>query len=126
MFHVPNRYRLRAHPTHGSDDGMGNFGAFLIPLGRGTQALVIASEGSPDRDPLNQWDHCSVSIREDDSTRLPRWDEMCAIKDLFWDAADCVVQFHPPRSQYVNDHPHVLHLWRSVTHRQPLPPRWMV
>lgn len=123
-FHVPNRYRLRGHPTHGSGDHDGPNGAFLVPLGKGTAALVIASEGGVD--PLNVWEHVSVSIREDDSTRLPRWDEMVAIKETFWDASDCVVQFHPPRDGYVNDHPHVLHLWRSVTYRQPMPPRWMV
>lgn len=33
---------------------------------------------------------------------------------MFWSAEDCVVQFHPPRSQYVNFHPNCLHLWRQV------------
>ena len=39
---------------------------------------------------------------------------MCFVKTVFWDREDCVVQFHPPESEYVNDHPFCLHLWRPV------------
>ena len=33
---------------------------------------------------------------------------------MFWGDEDCVVQFHPPRSEYVNMHPNCLHLWKQV------------
>jgi len=121
--HVPNMRRIRNHATHGSDDSYGNNGAFLIPLSGDRVALCIVSDGGV---ALDTWEHVSVSIREGDAVRTPTWDEMCTIKGTFWDAADCVVQFHPPRAVYVNTHPHTLHLWRSVTYRQPLPPTWMV
>ena len=120
MFHVPNRWRWRNHPTHGSTEADGNHGAFSVPLADGVFALCIAADGSAMH--LDEWEHVSVSIHTSVGTRLPTWPEMCAIKDVFWDASDCVVQFHPPRKRYVNDHPHVLHLWRSVTYRQPMPP----
>lgn len=70
------------------------------------------------------WDHVSVS-RED---RCPLWSEMCYIKDLFFRENDIVIQYHPPKNQYVNIHPHCLHLWRRRGLRQnmPMPPIWMV
>ena len=35
-------------------------------------------------------------------------------KALFWDEDDCVIQYHPPRSEYVNNHQNCLHLWRPI------------
>lgn len=64
------------------------------------------------------WEHVSVSL----PTRCPTWDEMCWIKRLFWDDEECVVQFHPPKSQYVNNHPFCLHLWRPTETTIPTPP----
>jgi hypothetical protein len=47
---------------------------------------------------------------------------MCFVKDLFWEPEDCVMQLHPRRSEYINNHPYVLHLWRPVRDRIPEPP----
>ncbi len=47
---------------------------------------------------------------------------MAYIKDVFWDPEEIVIQYHPPRSQYVNNHPHVLHMWRPLGFEIPLPP----
>ena len=44
--------------------------------------------------------------------RCPTWQEMCGVKRRFFEPEDCVVQYHPPESTYVNDHPYCLHLWR--------------
>ena len=50
---------------------------------------------------------------------------MCFVKDLFWDETETVIQFHPPRSEYVNNHNFCLHLWRHKEgHR--LPPSILV
>jgi hypothetical protein len=51
---------------------------------------------------------------------------MCFVKNLFWDPDECVVQFHPPESEYINNHPNVLHLWRNNRIRFPMPPSIMV
>ena len=53
-------------------------------------------------------EHVSVSLRR----RCPTWDEMNIIKDIFWDDEECVIQFHPPKSKYVNAFPYCLHMWR--------------
>ncbi|WP_456797599.1 DUF7694 domain-containing protein [Bradyrhizobium sp. USDA 4473] len=54
--------------------------------------------------------------------RCPNWEEMCFVKDLFWNEEECVMQLHPPHSQYVNNSRYCLHLWKP-THRDiPMPP----
>lgn len=70
------------------------------------------------------WRHVSVSIIGD--SRPPRWDVMCAVKDLFWDDEDVVVQFHPKKSEYVNYHPGCLHLWQPTEVAIPTPNPIMV
>lgn len=123
--HAPNKYRLRSGAS-GSDDSLGNNGAFFVSNGVGKAPLkVIASDGLlvPGEAPeLFGWEHVSVSLPD----RCPTWAEMCRIKELFWDDEDIVIQFHPPRSQYVNNHPYCLHLWRPLRTAIPLPPSILV
>src|SRR5215203_288132 len=121
MFHVPNAYRLRDHEVCGTKPG-DNFGAFTIPAGA-VQLSVIADDGAmlPSH---AQWEHVSVHVQGE--ARTPTWEEMSLVKSLFWDAEDAVIQIHPPKSTYVNIHPSTLHLWRSVSARQPLPPTILV
>ena len=108
MFHVPERYRYRKGPF-GSDENSGNNGYFVIPF-ESFELAVIASDGAG-------WEHVSVSL----SKRTPNWREMCFIKEMFWDDEDCVVQYHPPRSDYVNNHDNCLHLWRPINGLIPRP-----
>lgn len=68
------------------------------------------------------WDHVSVSFRN----RTPTWGEMCHIKDIFFDEEECVVQYHPPKSEYVNNHPYCLHLWKPQNIEVPMPLKEMV
>lgn len=51
---------------------------------------------------------------------------MAFVKDTFWSDEDVVVQFHPRASEYVNQHPHVLHLWRYTLADIPTPPPHLV
>ena len=70
------------------------------------------------------WKHVSVSIERD--SRPPKWEAMCAVKDLFFEPEDWVVQFHPAKSEYVNHHPGCLHLWMPTNERMPTPDSIMV
>ena len=115
MFHVPNDYRIRGTSFRSSDDSYGNNGTFTFER-EGVQIFTIASDGEG-------WEHVSVSINK---RRCPNWEIMCIVKDLFWDPEDVVVQFHPAKSQYVNNHPFVLHLWRSTTYEFITPPTILV
>lgn len=114
MFHVPNEYRVRKHPRMASTDSDGNNGCFIVPVEHNVSACIIASDGSG-------WEHVSVHIVDSGKEVTPIWEEMCMIKDLFWDPEDCVIQFHPPQSEYVNNHPYTLHLWRPVGKEFPRP-----
>ena len=51
---------------------------------------------------------------------------MCFIKDLFFNEDETVVQYHPAKSDYVNNNPYVLHLWRPTDQDIPQPPTFMV
>lgn len=83
---------------------------------------IIISDGSRWHETFGvasrPWEHVSVSAQG----RCPTWEEMCWVKDLFFDPEELVLQFHPPRSVYVNNHPHCLHLWRPLGVEIPLPP----
>ena len=48
------------------------------------------------------------------------------MKDLFFDDEETVIQYHPKKSQYVNQHPYCLHLWRPFNADVPLPPKELV
>lgn len=58
----------------------------------------------------NGWEHVSMELNVN---RLPKWSEMCFIKDLFWNEDEEVIQIHPKKSHYVNL-TEALHLWRPV------------
>jgi hypothetical protein len=114
-FRVPEKYRL-TRGAMGTDARFGNNGVFQFAAAPGRAFLnVIASDEIG-------WEHVSVS----NPARCPTWEEMCWIKAQFWGPDDCVVQYHPPASEYVNDHPYCLHLWRPTEGALPMPPSWMV
>ncbi len=113
--HVPEADRVTFGELR-SSAANGNNGAFVVTLDSGVRLHVIASDGGG-------WEHVSVSRADS----IPSWENMAAVKRLFWDAEDCVVEFHPPESEYVNNHPHCLHLWRCADGREfPMPPTIMV
>ena len=65
------------------------------------------------------WEHVSVSY----PNRMPSWNEMCKVKEMFWNDEETVVQYHPKKSEYKNLHPYCLHLWRKCGEDFELPPR---
>ena len=70
------------------------------------------------------WEHVSVSPYKKHIT--PSWDDMCKIKDIFFKEDECVVQYHPAKTEYVNLQQNCLHLWRPITQELPVPPSIMV
>ena len=121
---VPERLekgRFTVGPT-ASQSSWGFYGAFEIHGPCGEFLRIVASGADADDVMSDGWEHVSVSTRR----RPPNWQEMCFVKDLCWEPEECVVQFHPPRSEYVNNHAHCLHLWKSTKHTQPLPPSILV
>ena len=68
------------------------------------------------------WEHASISLEN----RVPTWDEMCFVKDMFWLSNECVIQYHPAQKDYINCHNYCLHLWRPIDQKIPMPPKIFV
>lgn len=99
---------------HG-DNGNGCFKVLV----NGRSFFVIASNGGGR-------EHVSVSPRNKKRNTYPTWEEMCEIKDMFFEPEEVVLQYHPPKSDYVNNYPFCLHLWRPINAEIPMPPRAFV
>jgi len=105
----PEQYRLRTKDEYRSEPGH-LFGAFIIPAleAKGRQLKTIACCGVILG--TDGWDHVSVSL-SDFQNNTPSWEEMCLVKDLFWDDSETVVQYHVASKDHVNIG-EVLHLWK--------------
>lgn len=115
-FQVPEKFRFYKPGHHFSSDvSDGNNGLFFVKVKHGQVLQVVASDQIG-------WEHVSVSRKD----RCPTWEEMCQVKDLFWGEDDCVIQYHPPKSEYINNHPYCLHLWRPIDVELPRPHKLLV
>ena len=92
----------------------GFWGFFVNPYKKG-QVTLVASWGEG-------WEHVSIAMRN----RCPAWDEMRLAKNIFWREDECVAQFHPPKAEYVNNHPYCLHLWKPIGREFETPPKILV
>jgi len=113
----PDARLKRIHSgRYGSDDSFGMNGAFIVrgPFGK---LQIISGQG-------DGWEH--VSVTPTNKKRCPFWEEMVFVKDLFWTEAECVIQYHPAKRNYINVHDYVLHLWKPIGVEIPTPPRIMV
>lgn len=70
------------------------------------------------------WDHVSVAPLK--KKIVPAWEIMCKVKDAFFKPEEAVIQIHPPKSEYVNNMPNCLHLWRANEREMVLPPSFMI
>ena len=59
-------------------------------------------------------EHVSVSPKK--QFRMPSWDDMCVLKDIFFEDEEEAYQIHPKKSQYVNAVENCLHLWKPKGH----------
>jgi hypothetical protein len=84
-----------------------------------SRRLRVVSSGP---DFKHGWEHVSVSCHD----RTPTWREMCLVKSLFWGEDEMAVQYHPAKKDYVNYHPHCLHLWKPIDSVIPCPPSHLV
>lgn len=68
------------------------------------------------------FEHLSVST----PTRTPTWEEMCFMKDIFWNEDEVCMQLHPKKEEYVNNHNFCLHIWKPINQEIPTPPSVMI
>ncbi len=97
-----------------SEDSEGMRGIIGMPRWSGS---VIASTGAG-------WDHVSVAPFQ--RRIVPTWEDMCLIKDIFFEEDEAVIQIHPPKAEYVNNVPNCLHLWKCTYKEMTLPPSILV
>lgn len=107
-----NQYRIPFRGYMGDEQR----GVFKIFIG-GRSFYVIASVNMG-------WEHVSVSAKG--KSRCPTWEEMCAVKNLFFAPEEVVMQLHPAQAEYVNVHPYCLHLWKPLLREIPTPPAILV
>lgn len=110
--HYLNEYRILLHGMETAGDE--HNGAFELKI-KGERYRVVASNGQG-------WEHVSISSKH----KVPSWKTMCIVKDLFFEEEEAVIQFHPRKSEYVNNHPNCLHLWKPTNEKLPIPPSWLV
>ena len=109
-------YRIVAGPMHSRPGEP--FGVFeAVPGPCGEKLTIVVDNGE-----TTLWEHVSVSTRR----RIPNWIEMSWAKDRCWHEEDTVIQFHPPKSRYVNNYSTVLHMWRWLGGEVPTPPDILV
>jgi len=105
-----------------STDEQGLTGAFLIPTTIPQRRIFIVSSGT---DNYTGWEHVSAHVIERKNKKVkevvPTWAEMCFVKSVFWKPEECVIQYHPSKSQYVDCHPFTLHLWKQINKEFPIP-----
>jgi len=99
-----DKYRIRSAIFPATDHS----GAFKVFV-NGRSFQVIASVDSIGS---GIWEH--VSVVPKNQKRCPTWDEMCAIKDMFFNPEEECIQYHPKHSKYVNYHEYCLHIWRPA------------
>lgn len=120
---APEQYRVtpekarnfRVPPSLVSTADYGRNGCFVLKRDGATMFCICSDQEG--------WEHVSVSLFE---KRCPTWEEMCFVKETFWDDDETVIQYHPPKTEYVNMHPFCLHLWKPVASQIPLPPSILV
>lgn len=110
------KYR-KPHPRYYNHTKGDNFGWFEVP--RRKKTLYIQSSPSDE-----EWHHVSVSCSIYNES--PSWEDMCFVKDLFFNDEDVVVQYHPKKSEYVNIAKNCLHLWKWNGGEFPTPNKILV
>lgn len=98
-----------------SDEEYGLCGTYIDPSNIKNRFLVVATRSLG-------WEHVSVSLPR----RCPTWEEMCMIKDLFFNKDEWCVEYHPCEEEYVNNHPYCLHIWRPYNQELVTPPSFLV
>ena len=107
---IKDNIRFKCEET--SEDG--GWGFVTLPLAKHPMVVVFSYGGG--------WEHVSASYNR----KTPTWEEMCRIKDIFWHEDECVIQYHPAKEDYINCHPHCLHLWKPIGVEIPKPPKIFV
>lgn len=56
------------------------------------------------------WEHVSISPKK--RYKMPSWNDMCQLKDIFFSDDEEALQIHPKGNEYINIQENCLHLWK--------------
>ena len=102
----------RFKEEYGDDEGRRYYDEWRYSSGR------FAPKGRGMRrgfDETPYW-HMTPEMYRDMDIDIPTWDDMCVLKDIFFDDEEEVYQIHPKKSEYVNMSKNCLHLWKPIGH----------
>ena len=68
------------------------------------------------------WEHLSVSHKN----KIPSWETMQEMKEIFWTDDEICMQLHPKKSEYINNDNYTLHIWKPLNEDIPTPPSILV
>lgn len=91
-----------------SEIPLSDFFGCLVKLPECGTCSVIWSEND------GGWNHVSVSPKH--KFKIPSWNDMCILKDIFFYDEEEVYQIHPKKSEYVNLKSNCLHMWKPIGH----------
>ena len=100
---LPASWREMASPTNHGRAWQSNRGLFVL-------VSIDELEGT-------EFVHLSVSRKG----RLPAWDELRAVKNLFIGRERQAMQVLPRESEWTSIHPYCLHLWSNLSQPDWLP-----
>ncbi len=84
-------------------------GCFYFPLNNVFFQIIVSNQVG--------WEHVSIS----NEARCPTFEEVVAIKEMFFDSGEIAFQVHPKKKNYINFHNNCLHLWRPTNINVPIP-----
>lgn len=99
----PQTFLPPSHPMYDAGDDVAWYAAITGLV------VILTVECIPEMD-ARRWMHVSMSRKD----RLPSYDEMCEVKELFVGRDRKAFQIFPAAEHHVNIAQHCLHLWCAV------------
>lgn len=107
-------------------EGADGFGGTVFPIEYKNGKVKIINDIDKALHFIFSWgcgfEHLSVST----SVKTPTWEQMCFMKDIFWNDDEICMQLHPKKEEYVNNHNYCLHIWKPINQEIPTPPSIMI
>lgn len=107
-------------------EGQDGFGGTVFPVEYRKGKLKIENGIDKALHFIFSWgcgfEHLSVST----PIRTPSWEQMCMMKDIFWNDDEVCMQLHPKKEDYVNNMKFCLHIWKPIDTEIPTPPSIML
>lgn len=107
-------------------EGRDGFGGTVFPVYYKNRKVKVVNDIDKALHFIFSWgcgyEHLSVST----PVKTPTWEQMCFMKDIFWNDDEVCMQLHPKKEDYVDNMKYCLHIWKPIEKEIPTPPSIMV